>query len=297
MTSRNTETARQTSKYSTKANTWARDTENYTSIERVTRGPCEVLVDWVNYMSPLVGSSVAAFDLGCGSGILTRCLKAKFPLVPILATDISGGMVHLVRRIVSTHGWTDVSTGVLDATCLRGIEDNSFSHVFSTFMITSTPDPHAVAQQMYRVTNGGGVVGLATWSGNKVGWCKPWEKACRAIDPSYTCPQMSEPEFGTVESVRRGLEQAGFQDIQVKLVRSKWAWECPEKCYQYFFESNNPALDKLKGPWEESGRMDEVRPLFERILREEYGNCTDVEETAILAVARKPVRSQRQILY
>lgn len=85
----------------------------YEAGARVQAHMAEVLLDlWGDRPEPS-----RVLECGCGTGLLTRALRARFPGAALAATDASPAMVEIARR---TEGLESVTFGILDA---RGVPD------------------------------------------------------------------------------------------------------------------------------------------------------------------------------
>lgn len=85
------------------------------------------LIELADGLHPLSIPYARAIDLGAGTGSLTYQLAARFPTLPILATDISPGMLE---QLMSS---TNITSQVADMAAPIGgaIEEGSFSHVLA----------------------------------------------------------------------------------------------------------------------------------------------------------------------
>jgi len=106
----------------------------------------ERLVDKVDELLPFDANGYV-LDNGCGSGSITVRVTDKCPQTPILATDLSTGMLAQVDKL----GLPNVTTKRADAVTLAGVDDETFMHVLSSFMIQFTPSAQSTVQAMYRV--------------------------------------------------------------------------------------------------------------------------------------------------
>ncbi len=262
------------------------------NISRVTTVPSHSLVSRVSALLPLTHPSSTAFDNGCGTGALTAVLKARYPHIQVLATDASDGMVSTVQRRITEEAWVGVTARVVDGRQLHGIQDGSFTHVFSTFMVCLAPEPEKIVREMHRVTKAGGVLGLAVWGDPRVGMLtKPWDRACREQVAGYETPPLMDVEWTGGGDVRGGLERAGFRDVEVWEEDCVWGMESAEALAGYMFDGGNPgALRILESFRARGGDVDKARPIFERVVREESGRedgSVELYVSATLATARK----------
>ncbi|KAF6219725.1 hypothetical protein HO133_003550 [Letharia lupina] len=271
---------------------WGAAAAAYAQVERVTTPPSQSLLNRVSAILPLNAPNTTAFDNGCGTGVLTTILKQQNPNVPLLAADYSDGMVDILKRRVQAQKLEEVTARVVDGRNLQGIKDGSFTHTFSTFMVCLAPEPDKIVAEMHRVTKQGGVLGLAVWGDPRFGpFSSPWEKACRRLISDYEPPMIMPAEWTLAENVKAGLEKAGFGDVDVWVENVAWRWDSVEALSGYYFEGGNPGnvkvLDSFKAL---GGKVDEARPIFERIIKEECGKedgSVELRVPATLATARK----------
>lgn len=57
----------------------------------------EELISWVHEEFPLLSPGVTALDDGAGSGVVITALRARLPQIPILAADLSPGMLATIE--------------------------------------------------------------------------------------------------------------------------------------------------------------------------------------------------------
>lgn len=175
--------------------------------EYVTSRCAEELISLVHEESPLSASGATAFDNGAGSGVVTTALRTRFLKIPILAADISPGMLEVIRKKCLP----EVKCQALDAIDLSPIMENSFTHSLSTFMIQFTPNPLCALKEMYRVTKSGGTLGLGMWG--EMCFITPWEETVRQFEPDYTFPHSYTPDWSNEETLRAYIQEVGFKDV------------------------------------------------------------------------------------
>ena len=264
----------------------------YADVERLTTPPCQSLLNRVSSLLPLSNPNTNAFDNGCGTGILTSVLKREYPQVPVLATDLSDGMLSILRTRISDRKWTDVTARVVDSRNLSGIQDNNFTHTFSAFMVCLAPDPNQIVREMLRVTKPDGVLGLAVWGDARFGqFFAPWEKACRELLPDYKPPAVMGEEWTLDTNVRAGLEKAGFKDIEVRKEDQVWKWKSAEDLGRYLFEGGNPGNVKVIESFKaDGGDVEKAKTIYVRVAKEDFSagdGSVEIHIPATLATARK----------
>ena len=249
--------------------------------EHVTRPPAEDLISWINSKAPFSAADAIVLDNGCGTGVLTTTLSIRFPNLPIVAADVSPGMLETIKQ----KQLANVQTRVQDAINLNSISNDTFTHVLSTFMVQFTSDPLQALREMYRVTKKGGTFGLGMWG--ELCFDVPWEDACRTFEPGYVYPKPWTSDWSDDEKIRSYLELVGFKEIEVKTVRPRWDFESTEAYCKYYFESGNPYFERAYGPWRDAGKLGDVKQTLERIVRENYNEARDFNMEVFLFVAKK----------
>ena len=277
---------------SSDSDSWGVSAPVYAHVERLTIPPCQSLINRVSSLLPLSNPNTNAFDNGCGTGIITSILKQEYPQIPVSATDLSDGMLSILRTRISDRKWTDVTARVVDSRDLSGIQDNSFTHTFSAFMVCLAPDPDQIVREMLRVTKSDGVLGLAVWGDARFGqFFVPWEKACRELVPDYKPPAVMGEEWTLDTNVRAGLEKAGFKDVEVWKEDQAWKWESAEELGRFFFEGGNPGNVKVIESFKtDGGDLEKARATYVGVVKEYFSagdGSVEVQIPATLATARK----------
>ena len=264
---------------------WTSVSQVYNNAERVTTPLAQSLLTRVNSLQPLTSPHVSVFDNGTGTGILIGLLKSTFPSLPVLATDVSPGMLSLLKEKIEKAGWENIDTRTLDSRHLDGIADDSFTHTFSTFMICLAPDPDLIAKEMYRVMQPGGVLGLAVWADRYFGFFNtPFTKACRMLVKDYEPVACMREEWTKGDQVKAGLIKAGFRDVDVREESEVWRWNNVKELSKYFFDGNNPGNEVMIESFrKQGGSVDQVRPLFEKVVEEDYAKEGGSIERSVLA--------------
>lgn len=121
--------------------------------------PIRVILDRLNALVPFSEAS-GIFDDGTGPGpIISRIIEEYGPTLPksctLTATDFAPGMVEQVKNVQQEElqkdpasPWNRVSVSVLDAMDLKGIPDDSQSHLTAGWVFFMTPDPQVRLQSM-----------------------------------------------------------------------------------------------------------------------------------------------------
>lgn len=109
----------------------------------------EDLVDAAAGPDPRGARSLSdALDVGCGEGLGTRVLAARFTRV--VGVDISANMIRRARLHADRAGLSNAEYREADIRCLP-FRDNSFDLVTSTSLVYFLPDPVSALREMARV--------------------------------------------------------------------------------------------------------------------------------------------------
>jgi ubiquinone/menaquinone biosynthesis C-methylase UbiE len=179
---------------------------------------------------------------------------------------------------------------------MDGIEDGTFSHVLSTFMIQFLPNGQGVVEEMCRILQPGGVLGLGIWD-KETDLLVSWAKACRAVDPGYEVPKSHDVDaWYSVPEMEDALKKAGLKDVQSDVVRVKFEYgkNTTEELVEFWFEGENPSavwlINALKKSIEEGefrGTIQDVRAALGKIIRDEYDDGQGLFLSMSLAAGRK----------
>jgi SAM-dependent methyltransferase len=232
-----------------------------------------------------------ALDLGAGTGSLTHLLSDAFPSLPILATDISPGMLEKLMVTGASTNKKNISTQVADMASPVGgeVTEGSFSHVFSTMAIQVLPDPadEGTLDKWASLLQLEGVVAIAIWDFDEV--CGPhsiWTEAAKAVDPSYESPPPLPPRhwYGRTQ-LEEGLKKVGFRDVRSEVLDIGFNVG-KEGFMRFFWESENPMPIERQASFE--GDLSKVNFEMDRLLDEKYDRGKKIPLSAALAVGKKP---------
>jgi len=157
-------------------------------------------------------------ELACGTGIVTRALRAAMPAPSVLtATDLSEGMVEYARaKLRDVPG---ITFRAADA-CALPFDAASFNAVVCQFGIMFVPDKAKAYREARRVLAPGGRLIFSVWDGfdaNPVSRIAH-EVVARLLpnDP----PQFLRIPFGSNdgEAIQRDLRAAGFASVTMDRV-------------------------------------------------------------------------------
>ncbi|KAL2045816.1 hypothetical protein ABVK25_012035 [Lepraria finkii] len=81
-----------------------------------------------------------------------------------------------------------------------------------------------------------------------------------------------DDEWTQPEQIKAGLQRTGFNDVVLTTERGVWEWENFDAFAKFFFDGENPGNERMIDNWRALDRSPgEVRPVFKRIVEEEYG--------------------------
>jgi ubiquinone/menaquinone biosynthesis C-methylase UbiE len=101
----------------------------------------------------------AILELACGTGQVTRLMRAKYPNAKITATDLNPDMITVAKKMVIGKG---IDWKTMDAQEIS-FEDNSFDAVVCQFGVMFFPDKQKSVNEVYRVLKPGGSYLFSTW--------------------------------------------------------------------------------------------------------------------------------------
>ena len=230
-----------------KGDDWNKLAEEY---KKFSSGPgtaaVKVLVERTNERLPFA-SATAILDDGCGPGPITaRIIDAHGhelpPTCSILAADFSEGMVAQVDAsknealssgdAAKAEVWKRVETQVLDAMDLKGVPDDSKSHVMAGWVFFMTQDPQKCLSESLRVLSPGGVLACTSWEGSE------WLSLMGTLDEvrdDLKLPTLPE-KWSNVELLEKEFEIAGFKEIAVERVPVKMQYEKHEILVEFLIE-------------------------------------------------------------
>lgn len=253
----------------------------------MTRQAADRLIEMSNTLKPLSVTDSYVLDNGAGIGVLVDSLTKSFPNIRILATDYAPGMVQVLenKRV------PNLSARVVDATELNNVSglgvDNSFTHAFCTFVVMFSSKPLNVLQEMHRVLEPGGLIGMGIY-----GDVEPvdiWVEACRAVDPTYQPPaSFADPNaWRYPREIEDALRYVGFNDVRSEKLKITVDYENSASYLHYWYESKHPECARYQDSW--VGNQEDVKRAMGKVLRERYNDARTIKFETILTIGRKSV--------
>ncbi len=179
-----------------------------------------LFVPWTEDMlrRAAIESGEAVLDLGCGPGIVARTLAERRGFSgTIVGLDINQQMLDLATDLSSALP-VPIEYVQGDAQQLP-LEDSSFDVVLSQQMWNSVPDKTKAAKELKRVLKDGGRFVVSAWT------VQPQGTYIRLLSETLEkhAPGSAEaplfPFRGNREELEKAFEDAGFDNLQVEVVR------------------------------------------------------------------------------
>lgn len=178
------------------------------------------------------------FDNGCGGGsIISYILDEYGAQLPdsaaIIAGDFSQSMLDVMRARKEAQieagdniAWTKLQIRKLDAHNLKGMEEESVSHVTGGHVYFLLDDPRQALRETCRVLCPGGLVGLT--SGKTSQHVGALCDAVESVKPG-TNLQLFKAPWSTEEGVEGELRASGFEVMETYLVGSTISYTSVEE--------------------------------------------------------------------
>jgi hypothetical protein len=128
--------------------------------------------------------------------------------------------------------WKRVETQVLDAMDLKGVADESKSHVMAGWVFFMTPDPQKCLSESLRVLAAGGVLACTSWEGSE------WLSLMYTLDEVRTdlkLPTLPE-KWSDAELLKKEFEIAGFREVEVERVKVHMKYEKHETLIDFLID-------------------------------------------------------------
>ena len=163
-----------------------------------------------------VRDNMRVLEIACGTGIVTRHLRARLPAgSKLVATDLSEPMLAFARR--KFDGDDGIEWLQADAMALP-FPDQSFEAAVCQFGLMFVPDKAGAVREAYRVLKPGGQLLFNTWENIEQNdftlVAHTTAMSFFASDP----PKFYEIPFGLHDAnqLQRWMEQAGFTNVTVR---------------------------------------------------------------------------------
>ncbi|CAK3997390.1 COQ5 family methyltransferase like [Lecanosticta acicola] len=238
--------------------------------------------------------ATAIHDNGCGPGpIISHIIQDYGDKLPahceLSCSDFSAPMIDRVKHVKREETaanpnslWSRVDAQVLDAMDLKGIPDNSKSHVTAGWVYFMTPDPQKCLSESLRVLRKDGVLGCSSWKDSQ------WLQLMRMVGqvrPDKQLPGIPA-EWQTAGPLKGELEKAGFREVESFEVEVIMTFESYDATIDLLTTKMPHMIAMLKDFSE-----NEMQQLSDKMLRQMKEWCPELPGklygTALVAVGRK----------
>ena len=188
-------------------------------------------------------------DIACGTGLVTfPAAEAVGANGEVVGTDISEGMIDLVRQLAAQRGVTNGSFDRMDAEDLGALPDASFDAVLTALGLMYVPDVLQAFKEQHRVLKPGGRAVAAVWGQrDRCGWAEIFPIVESKI-ASDVCPMFFQ--MGTQDALSRTMQMAGFADVTHERLPSILRYESDEEAIGAAYLGGPVALaySRMDGP-------------------------------------------------
>ncbi len=161
-------------------------------------------------LHPTLGASL--LDIGCGNGLAAlEALEWVGSTGRVVGSDIAVAMVQLAQES-NPREVDNISFCQMDAEWL-GFKDNAFDNVACAFSLFQFVDIERALDEMWRVLNQGGRLGLSNWG---PGYFSPIASLQRDLFREYGMKQLlTNPIAFHPDEVKKMLYKAGFESVEI----------------------------------------------------------------------------------
>ena len=189
-------------------------------------------------------------DVAAGAGGQTiPVAKRVGPTGYVLATDISPNILDYAAQVARRAGLTNVDTRAMDGENLE-VADESFDAVISRVGLIYFPDQQKALKSMRRALKPGGRVAAIVYSTaeNNKFFSLPVSIIRRRAQLPPPLPGQPGPfSLGNPGVLQVALEQAGFQDVQIRTVPAPLRTTSASECVRFERESFGALHQMLSG--------------------------------------------------
>ena len=153
-------------------------------------------------------------DIGCGTGILTQAILARFDPRSVVGVDPSDGFLERARSNV----WDERTTFVAGSADATGLDDGAADVAVAGLVLNFVPDVDAALAEARRVLHPGGVIAGYVWDYAKgMEMMRRFWDVAIALDPAARALDEG-PRFPvTAEGgLARAFASAGFEEVRTR---------------------------------------------------------------------------------
>ena len=229
-----------------------------------------------------------ALDVACGSGepaiSIADLLRESGD---VIGADISAQPLQVARERVRHRKLGNVEFLQADVHQLP-FPDGSFDRVVSRFGVMFFSDLPRALREVHRVLKPGGRTSHLAWAAMRQPYFETTIGVVLKLLPEVKLPASSRAmfQFGEPGALTARLREAGFTDIEEKVVEVPWNWPgTPEELWAYFQEVTIPLKPILQAIPAE--RQDIHHAVLDALRGRYDGRQVKFEAAVVLASGRK----------
>ncbi len=181
-----------------------------------------------------------ALDVACGTGLVTfPAAEAVGPEGRVLATDLSGAMVEMLREEAGGRELPQVEAARMDAEALE-LEDGTFDAALCGLGLMYCPDPQAALVEMRRALRPGGRAVVAVWGARRAcGWADIFPIVDARVE-TEVCPLFFQ--LGTGDTLAESMAAAGLGRVETERLSARLLYDSAEEAVGAAFAGGPVAL-------------------------------------------------------
>lgn len=225
-------------------------------------------------------------DVACGTGAITFPAAAAVASGgTVVGVDISDEMVkrcraEALRRGLERSGFERAEADRLD------YPDGRFTSVLCSLGLMYVPDPGVALREFLRVLRPGGQTVVGVWGARKnCGWAGIFPIVDARVR-SEVCPLFFQ--LGTGEALRRALEAAGFEEVEVRRLCTALRYDSAREAVAAAFAGGPVALAYSR--FDDLARMEAHAEYLASIEPYRRGRGYDLPGEFVVARGLKPFR-------
>ncbi|HEC05675.1 MAG TPA: methyltransferase domain-containing protein [Thiolapillus brandeum] len=208
--------------------------------------PTEMMLDMAG-----IGTGHRVLDVAAGAGDQAMVVASRVgPRGYVLATDISPGILEFAIARSREAGFDNVETRELDGENLAELEAGSFDAVISRIGMIYFPDlQRALAGMRHALREGGRVAAMVYSTAEKNAFFSvPVSVIRRRANLPWPLPGQPGPfSLGGNNVLENALIEAGFRDVEVRVVDAPLRVESATECLRFEKESFGALHQMLSG--------------------------------------------------